>query len=1030
MKDQKGDLTIEEISSPEYNSRFIQSKEQVLSFGMQASVYWVRFHLQAPIREGEDWLIESKNFNMQEVTLYIPNSGQSWTLVEKGKNLPFDQPLFINNDVILRIPTPIKNDQILYLRFDFLSESVLDLKLWSQQELQKDQVWNLYFKGMVQGFLIIMVVYNFFLFLSIKDRSYLFYTLYLSALVMLFMTMDGVGYHYFWRVPNELIMPVTFISFNVFECFFVLFVKSFLRTSQFTPKLDRLLTYLLLGILTGTTAFLTMPTVALVVIDFMVICTVLVLITVIVSAIYCIKKGYQPAKFFLLASSTFIAAIAMGAGESLSIFPQTADASNPFMKIGIILEAVMYSFALADRFKYERRQKEESQKVALENLQQANLLKDEFLANTSHELRTPLNGIIGLAEATLHDMDKGSLKKIRTNLSHVISSGRRLSLLVNDILDFSKLKHKPIPLHLRPINLHRVIESVLVLSQPFIQGKPLKLINEIEKGNSPVVLADEARLEQIFHNLISNAIKFTHEGCVTISTEQTEKQIIISITDTGIGIPENKLSQIFNAFEQIDGTATRRYEGTGLGLTVVKQLVELHKSALSVKSEENQGSVFSFTLNLSPEKDQIFEFVESSQSTSAVSEIVIPNESTPDEDTPSIPGLLNILIVDDDALNIEVISQQLEAEHYSIKIAHNGAEALEMVERQKPDLILLDVMMPEISGFDVCEQLRSKYHQSHLPIIFLTAKNREEDVIHGLEIGGNDYLTKPFFRSELIQRVETHLENMLHQKQADALQNFSNKISQYVSREEMIGDAFGEIAQWSLVDEATLFLGGQTLFHHCLDKTEKSKILKNPTKALLKELNLDLSSAQIIIKNAVEQAHPVEKFYTSGHFLFITPQHLPDHLLVFYRKLERQPFDESKAASYVQGMMNQIQTTQSNLESLFNNNELVSVIGKVQPRLSEITHVKSASPTLELYFDSDKRPEYIDGCSLEKLSLYFKESMLLRTHKSYLVNVSKVVSLQKTSKSRLLEMVLTSGEIIPVGRTYMDKVRQVFAGLL
>jgi len=153
-------------------------------------------------------------------------------------------------------------------------------------------------------------------------------------------------------------------------------------------------------------------------------------------------------------------------------------------------------------------------------------------------------------------------------------------------------------------------------------------------------------------------------------------------------------------------------------------------------------------------------------------------------------------------------------------------------------------------------------------------------------------------------------------------------------------------------------------------------------------------------------------------------------LLVFYRNLEQKPFDESKVTSYVQNMINQIQTTENNLESLFEDDKLVSVIGQVQPRLFEITYVKSTSPTLELHFDSDKRPEYINGCSLEKLSLYFKEPLFIRPHKSYLVNASKIVSLQKTSKSRLLKMELSSGEIIPVGRTYVEKIRQIFAELL
>ncbi len=669
------------------------------------------------------------------------------------------------------------------------------------------------------------------------------------------------------------------------------------------------------------------------------------------------------------------------------------------------------------------------QQHALEKLHEADQIKDEFLANTSHELRTPLNGIIGLAEASLHALESGSMQKIHSNLSFVISSGRRLSLLVNDILDFSKLRHKEIPLNQQPVSLHRVIESVLALNRTFIGDKPIELINQVDKENTLLIIADEARLEQILYNLVSNAIKFTDQGTISISTRQIKEQIVISVSDTGIGISKDKQSKIFNAFEQIDGTETRKYEGTGLGLTIVKQLLELHQSQLTVESELEKGSVFSFSLPLASDADVDLGASLSRPETAELPEVHQldhPLKLEQSKNKTPLIGLINILIVDDDPLNIEMVCQQLNSKHYELQVAHNGPQALKLVEQNKPDLILLDVMMPEMSGFEVCKRIRRKHHQNHLPIIFLTAKNREEDVIRGLEIGGNDYLTKPFFRTELIQRVETHLENMLYQKQSDTLKEFANGIGIYESHQEMMKNAFDQIALWSLVDEAALFQGDQLLYHHKKESAENESILKVPTKTILNKIKLNPLKPQSVTANHADENHPFGRFYKPGHFLVITPQTLPNHLFVMFRNLERKPFDESKPASYVQSMINQIQTTRNNLESLFEDNNLVSVIGKVQPRLHEITHVKSTSPTLELHFDSDKRSEYIDGCSLEKLSLYFKESLLMRIHKSYLVNASKVVSLQKTSKSRLLKIELTSGEAIPVGRTYMEKTRQVF----
>jgi two-component system, sensor histidine kinase LadS len=1034
LEDRTDGLSIEDVSSPGFDNQFISSQEEFLNLGTTASTYWVRFQLQFPFGDQQRWLLETKGNDWKLVQIYFPNGTKSWYREEGGRRLPLDPSIFINNNTVFQIPYPLQQNQTIYLRFEaktdrFLADNdmSLNIQLRSVKTHQASIEWEIYFRGLFHGLLIIMVVYNLFLYLSIRDNSYLFYTLYISALIATFMLIDGVGIQFFWQKPVIILRKTQVFWFCIFESFFILFVKSFLQTKQNTPNSDKVLTFSMISSIVTGLFILLLPGFSELAGNILVISVLIMLVTTLIVGVLCVKKGYKPAQYFLLAATSFVGGTAVSALESLQLMPLSEEAAFWFMKIGALLEAVLYSFALADRFKYERKLKEDSQQKALENLQKADQIKDEFLANTSHELRTPLNGIIGLAEATIHNLENESSQSIHSNLSLVISSGRRLSLLVNDILDFSKLKHKEIPLNRRPVVLNRIIESVLALSQTSINHKPIQFINQVEKINTPLVLADEARLEQILYNLVSNAVKFTHEGFVTISTQRKDQQIIISVSDTGIGIPKAVQTNIFNAFEQVDGKETRQYEGTGLGLTIVKQLVELHGSQLTLESEENQGSMFSFSLPITKDSDTI---ITSDLEVHPPPHIVIPQEVANPEKASLMEGFLDILIVDDDPLNVDVIFQQLNSAHYSLQVAHNGSQALQMVKLKKPDLILLDVMMPEISGFEVCQQLRKQYHQNHLPIIFLTAKNREADIIRGLELGGNDYLTKPFFRTELIQRVETHLENMLYQNQSDALNTLSNKIGQYASREEMMQEAFEQIAHWSLVDEAGLFQGSQLLFHNRPETTASEKILKSPTRALLKEINIDLQTPQVVIANSIDQNHPIALFYQSGHFLFVCPQHLPDHLLIFYRNLERKPFDQTKAAFYVQSMMNQIQTTQSNLESLFEDNYLVSVIGQVQPRLSEITHVKSSSPTLELYFDSDKRPEYIDGCSLEKLSLYFKESLLMRTHKSYLVNVSKVVSLQKTSKSRLLKMELTSGEIIPVGRTYMDKTRQFFAELL
>jgi PAS domain S-box-containing protein len=249
----------------------------------------------------------------------------------------------------------------------------------------------------------------------------------------------------------------------------------------------------------------------------------------------------------------------------------------------------------------ERKRAESEIQAYSEELQQKNealsrldQLKDEFLANTSHELRTPLNGIIGIAQSLI-DGAAGALSPEQAyNLSMIVSSGSRLATLVNDILDFSKLKHQELDIQLKAVDMHTITEVVLTLSQPLVDQKPLQLTNKVG-SDLPPVKADEDRVQQIMHNLVGNALKFTKEGTVTVSAVEQAGALAITVADTGMGIPPDKFDTIFQSFEQIDASTTRSHGGTGLGLSITKQLVELHGGTIKVDSQAGQGSQFTFT---------------------------------------------------------------------------------------------------------------------------------------------------------------------------------------------------------------------------------------------------------------------------------------------------------------------------------------------------------------------------------------------------------------------------------------------------
>jgi len=397
-------------------------------------------------------------------------------------------------------------------------------------------------------------------------------------------------------------------------------------------------------------------------------------------------------------------------------------------------------------------------------LREVDRLKDEFLANTSHELRTPLFGIIGLLEALL---DKPSIEDPEDQklLNTALHSGRRLRKLVTDILDYSKLRHQKLKLALEPVELHSLVDVVLRLCKPMITERNLELVNAIEPG-SLHVQADEIRIEQVLHNLVGNAIKFTEQGKIEVRAEQQGDKILVQVSDSGIGIAPEQQEKIFEFFVQADSSTQREYGGTGLGLAVSKQLIELHNGQLKVESVPGEGSVFSFTLEVAEtgikdknidsevyERIPLPEVIEQDDFT--VSEDVHKEaeiEQDPTED------LATILIVDDEPVVHHVLEQHLATKGYRLLNAKNGSQALDILESKDVDLVLLDIMMPLMTGYEVCHTIRKTKSREDLPIIFLSAKDRARDRVASFDEGGNDYLTKPIGKSELLARVETHLE--------------------------------------------------------------------------------------------------------------------------------------------------------------------------------------------------------------------------------------------------------------------------------
>ena len=410
-----------------------------------------------------------------------------------------------------------------------------------------------------------------------------------------------------------------------------------------------------------------------------------------------------------------------------------------------------------------------------QELERLDKLKDEFLANTSHELRTPLNGMIGLAESII-DGATGEITALQhKNLSMIASSGHRLLELVNDILDFAKLKNQGIELQQKPVGIYSLVDVVLSFSQSLVGDKELELVNSVP-DNLSLAYADEHRLEQILFNIIGNSIKFTESGKVEVSAREDKEQLNITISDTGIGIPPEKHDKIFESFEQADGSTSREYGGTGLGLAVTKQLVELHGGTIWVESEVGKGSSFTFTLPAVDKKQKTyksdiqadkktqesnrrrkFKLSKKTDKANKAQADKIASASNKKEKI-SRNSKYHILIVDDEPVNLQVLNNHLSLQKYRVTQALSGKDALEIMNNgEKIDLVLLDIMMPKMSGYKVCAALREKYPAHQLPVVMLTAKNQVTDIVTGFKFGANDYLTKPFRKEELLTRIKSHI---------------------------------------------------------------------------------------------------------------------------------------------------------------------------------------------------------------------------------------------------------------------------------
>jgi signal transduction histidine kinase/DNA-binding NarL/FixJ family response regulator len=413
-------------------------------------------------------------------------------------------------------------------------------------------------------------------------------------------------------------------------------------------------------------------------------------------------------------------------------------------------------------------------------LKKANRLKSEFLANMSHEIRTPMNAVIGFAEILRDKLaDKPEYKSF---IEGIVSGGKNLISLINDILDLSKIEAGRLEIKPEQIDLQKLIEDIKQIFAVKFEQKNIEFVLDIDKRLPHSLLLDQTRIRQILFNLVGNAIKFTDKGSVTVSvkiegdtTPDSKIDLYFEVKDTGVGIPKNQLEKIFEAFRQVEGQS-HKYGGTGLGLAITRRLTEAMNGTITVTSALGKGSVFS--IHFKSVVVPTFEMEQKTDEQNLTAKKIAFNQP-------------EILIVDDVAPNRDVIKHHVTALNCRVAEAENGKEALDFLNKNTPDLILMDIQMPIMDGLTATQIIRKQENLKQIPIIALTAlamKDQEKQY----KVLFDDYLKKPVERKDLVKSLMQFLPYTETEKaeQTAKTVNYAQELSAEIEKIGKLPDEF------------------------------------------------------------------------------------------------------------------------------------------------------------------------------------------------------------------------------------------------
>jgi len=734
FEDVDGQASIGDVRLQAASGNFKPHHKATLNAGYSRSVFWLKIDLHyRPTNPAAQrtWLLELAYPPLDRLDLYLPDAAGNYQLVrETGDALPFATREIRQNNYLFNLNFAPEQAQTVYLRLQSQGSIQAPVTLWSSTAYLEEQPVRLYVLGLIYGVLLGMLVYNLFIFLSVRDTSYLYYIFYIASFGLYQLSVNGAAVQYFWPDNPWWANAATPFFIGCAGLFGSQFARSFLQTATHSRWLDRLLLALVLfsalvvGLSLMTSYALALRLATALALTFTVV--------IFAAGIFAWLRGLRVARYFIIAWSAFLLGGIINTLMVLGYLP------NVFLtmyssQIGSAIEVALLSLALADRINAMREQQAQTlldagQKLEVLNQQLArsNQLKDEFLATLTHELRTPMNGVIGSLELMQTVEMDPELEQYQQTAA---GSARDMMRMVNGILTLTELQAGKLTASPSAFSLRGVVEAMRVQFEGNATGKSLDFKVDVAPNVPDRLYGDSARLVQCLECLLDNAIKFTRVGGVALRvTGKTVKPNRLALTfaviDTGIGFTDLGEATLYQRFFQVDGSMTREYGGLGIGLAICRQLIELLGGRLTHRSEPGRGSRF----QLDVECDiQASEAPPLSLMTRELPRVRLPQDCT-------------VLLVDDNSINQLVMRGMLLKLGFRVRTADTGSAALDILQRDSFDAVLLDCQLPPLEGVSVCCQIRALPGCTELPLFVIAQGVDRERCPTGALI---DYLSKP-----------------------------------------------------------------------------------------------------------------------------------------------------------------------------------------------------------------------------------------------------------------------------------------------